>query len=118
MVDTLDDYPSPALSTRLMRRILGLVTGPPRAYALRTMLMLIDTREPPPREPEPRPRRTWPVIVIRLSWRLVAGLGFVLLSGVFPPVEAYAVLLAGCVLIGRGFAAILQSTPGLKDYHQ
>jgi hypothetical protein len=63
-------------------------------------------------------RRAWPLVVIRLSWRLVAGLAFVLLSGAFPPVEAYAVLLAGCVLIGRGLAAVVQNTPGLKDYHQ
>jgi hypothetical protein len=56
--------------------------------------------------------------VLRLSWRLVAGLGLVLLSSAFPPVEAYALLLAGCVLIGRGLGTIVQSTPGLKDYHQ
>jgi hypothetical protein len=58
------------------------------------------------------------LIVLRLSWRLVAALGLVLLSGAFPPVEAYALLLAACVLIGRGLATIVQSTPGLKDYHQ
>jgi hypothetical protein len=81
--------------------------------------MLIDTREPPPPPPpEPTPHRSWPVIVLRLSWRLVAALGLVLLSGAFPPVEAYALLLAACVLIGRGLATIVQSTPGLKDYHQ
>ena len=56
--------------------------------------------------------------VLRLSWRLVLGLGLVLLSGAFPPIEAYAVILAGCVVIGRGLASIVQSTPGLKDHHQ
>ena len=50
--------------------------------------------------------------------KVLIGLGLVLLSGVFPPVEAYAVLLAGCVVIGRGLGSIVQSTPGLKDHHQ
>lgn len=87
--------------------------------------MLIDTREPsppppppPPRAGEPGRRRSWPGVVFRLSWRLIAGLGLVLLSGVFPPLEAYAVLLAACVVIGRGLGSIVQSTPGLKDHHQ
>jgi hypothetical protein len=80
--------------------------------------MLIDTREPPPPPGEPTRRRGWPGIVLRLTWRLFAALAVVLLSGVFPPIESYAVLLAGCVLIGRGLGAIVQSTPGLKDHHQ
>jgi hypothetical protein len=82
------------------------------------MLLLIDTHEPPPSPPPARRTRTWPITVLRLSWRLVAGLGLVLLSGAFPPVEAYALLLAACVLIGRGFGTIVQSTPGLKDHRQ
>lgn len=84
------------------------------------MLMLIDTREPPPppSPAEPRRPRAWPVIVLRLSWRLLAGLALVLVSSAFPPVEAYALLIAACVLIGRGFAAIVRHSPGLKDYHQ
>lgn len=82
------------------------------------MLMLIDTRESPHSRPEPRRSRNWPAVVLRLTWRLAAGLGLLLLSGAFPPIEAYAVLLAACVLIGRGLAAIVQRTPGLKDYHQ
>jgi hypothetical protein len=56
--------------------------------------------------------------VLRLSWRLLAALALVLLSGAFPPVEAYALLLAACVLIGRGLAVLVQSTHGLEDYHQ
>jgi hypothetical protein len=83
------------------------------------VFMLIDTREPPtPPAGEPARRRSWPGVVFRLSWRLIVGLGLVLLSGVFPPVEAYAVLLAGCVVIGRGLGSIVQSTPGLEDHHQ
>jgi hypothetical protein len=84
------------------------------------MLMLIDTRQEPPAplSPEPREPRRWPWVLLRMSWRLLAGLGLVLLSGAFPPVEAYALLVAACVLIGRGFAAIVQSTSGLEDYKQ
>jgi hypothetical protein len=82
------------------------------------MLMLIDTRPPPPLPPTPSQSRTWPRTVLRLSWRLLAALALVLLSGAFPPVEAYALLLAACVLIGRGLATIVQSTNGLEDYRQ
>jgi hypothetical protein len=56
--------------------------------------------------------------LLRRSWRLVLALGLVLLSGAFSPVEAYALLLAGCVLIGRGLGAVVQSTPGLKHHRQ
>jgi membrane protein DedA with SNARE-associated domain len=80
--------------------------------------MLIDVHQPPRLPPQPTDRRTWPATLLRLSWRLVAGLGLLLLSSAFPPIEAYALLLAACVLIGRGLATIVQSTPGLKDYHQ
>jgi hypothetical protein len=82
------------------------------------VLMMIDTREPPPSQREPRQRPTWPIAVLRLTWRLAAGLGLLLLAGVFPPIEAYALVLAAFVLIGRGFATIVQGTPGLRDYHQ
>ncbi len=81
--------------------------------------MLIDTREPPPpADGGPARPRSWPATAVRLTWRLLAGLGLILISGAFPPVEAYAVLLAGCVLIGRGLGTIVQSTPGLKDHRQ
>ncbi len=77
--------------------------------------MLIDTRTGVP-SPESEPPRVWPMEVLRLSWRLVLALGLVLLSSAFPPVEAYALLLASCVLIGRGLGAIVQAIPGVKDH--
>lgn len=81
-------------------------------------MLLIESREPAPLEPEPGRRRNWPLLALRLSWRLVCGLGLVLLSGAFAPVEAYALILAACVLIGRGLAGVVQGTGGLGDYHQ
>lgn len=81
-------------------------------------MLLIDTHQPPPPPPAPRPRRTWLGTILRMSWRLLAALALILLSGAFAPIEAYALLVAACVLIGRGLAVIVQSTPGLKDYHQ
>jgi hypothetical protein len=81
-------------------------------------LLLIETREPPPPAPELGPRRVWPLVLLRLSWRLVAGIALLVLSGAFPPLEAYALILAACVLIGRGVLSIMQCTSGLKDYHQ
>ena len=80
--------------------------------------MLIETHEPPPESPQGKPRPSWPLALLRLSWRLVFGLVLVLVSGTFPPLEAYAVLLAACVLIGRGLATIVHATPGLKDHRQ
>jgi hypothetical protein len=58
------------------------------------------------------------LILLRLTWRLIAGLGLVLLSTAFAPVEAYALILAGCVLIGRGLGRIMPGTAGLKDHRQ
>jgi hypothetical protein len=55
--------------------------------------------------------------IARLSWRLVLGLTLTLLSGLFSPVEAYALLLAACVVIGRGFS-VVSGAPGLKDHRQ
>jgi hypothetical protein len=80
--------------------------------------MLIDPHEEALPSPEPKPPRAWPKEILRLSWRLVFGLALALLSGLFPPVEAYALLLAACVLIGRGLGSIGQSTAGLKDHRQ
>jgi hypothetical protein len=81
-------------------------------------VLLIETREPLRPAPEPRPPRTWPLSLVRLLWRFLAGVGLLLLSGAFPPVEAYALILAACVLIGRGLGTLAQSTTGLKDYRQ
>jgi hypothetical protein len=80
--------------------------------------MLIDTHGPALPCPESKPSGAWPMEMLRLSWRLVLGLALVLVSGPFPPVEAYALLLAACVLIGRGLGVIVQSTLGLKDHRQ
>jgi hypothetical protein len=44
---------------------------------------------------------------LRLSWRLAGGFTLVVVSGAFPPIEAYALIVAGCVLIGRGLACIV-----------
>lgn len=89
-------------------------------YAGDAVLLLIDSHEPalPPPECEPERPRGWPTVLLALTWRLLLGLGLVLLSGLFPPLEAYAVLLAACVLIGRGLGAVVQSTPGLRDHRQ
>jgi hypothetical protein len=56
--------------------------------------------------------------LLRLTWRFAAGLGLVLLSGAFAPVEEYALLLAACVLVGRGLCVAVQAPPGLKDHRQ
>jgi hypothetical protein len=83
------------------------------------MLLLIGSGSPPPEPPEPDPAPPdWPRELLSRSWRLLAGLGLALLSSAFPPIEAYALLLAACVLIGRGLGHIVQGTPGLKDHRQ
>jgi hypothetical protein len=86
---------------------------------MRSVLMLIETRDPSPPSPQPgRGRPTWPLTLLRLSWRLLAGVGLVLLSSAFPPIEAYGLLIAACVLIARGLGTIVQSTTGLQDHRQ
>jgi hypothetical protein len=52
---------------------------------------------------------------VRLSWRLVAGLAVLLLSSAFTPVEAYALIIAACVLIARGLAVVVLSLPDVSD---
>jgi hypothetical protein len=86
------------------------------------MLLLIDTREPlfPP-EPDPTPRRRFrlgQLRALRPLLPLAVGLLLLVVSGAFPPVAAYVVILAACVFIGRGLCSFIRSTPGLKDHRQ
>lgn len=79
------------------------------------MLLLAGNRDPRPSARRPAARRTWPVTALRLSWRLVAGMVLLLLSSAFPPVEGYALIIAACILIARGLAAVVLSLPDLTD---
>jgi hypothetical protein len=79
------------------------------------MLLLAGNRDPRPSARPPAPRRTWPVTALRLTWRLAAGMVLLLLSSAFSPVEAYALIIAACVLIARGLAAVVLSLPDLTD---
>jgi hypothetical protein len=87
--------------------------------------MLIDTRDPPPLPPDPdgpgRRRLNIPWGKLGPLYRMLGGLGLLVLSGVFPPVEAYFLILAACVLIGRGVGSLARQTGGLtgmKDHRQ
>src|SRR5205823_2095482 len=84
------------------------------------MLLIGENPEPQPPAgvPVPVQRRTWPVTALRLSWRLVAGLALLLVSSAFPPVEAYALIIAACVLLARGLAVVVLSLPDLTDHHR
>ncbi len=81
-------------------------------------LMLIDTRDhrpPPPPPDKGRPERSWPVRPMLL---IVAGIVALVVSGAFPPLPAYGLLLVACGLIGRGFATLLPFSYGLKQHRQ
>ena len=86
--------------------------------------MLIDTREPPPRPPGEDPEhRRWSIPWSSLGplWRMLGGLALLLVSAPFPPVESYALILAACVLIARGFGSLIDRAGGLggmRDYRQ
>jgi hypothetical protein len=80
------------------------------------MLLIGENREPQPPAGLPVQRRTWPITALRLSWRLAAGLALLLVSSAFPPVEAYALIIAACVLIARGLAVVVLSLPDLTDH--
>jgi hypothetical protein len=84
--------------------------------------MLVSSHDPPPPPPPessgPGRRRSWHLGEFRRLWLLPAGLGVALLSSVFSPIPAYALILVACVLIGRGLGGVVRNTPGLKDYRQ
>ena len=82
------------------------------------MLLLAGNRPPRPPARPPAPRRTWPATALRLSWRLVAGIALLLLSSRFPPVEAYALIIAACVLVARGLAVVVLSLPDISDHRR
>ena len=87
------------------------------AYRYGTMLLVSENREPrPPAGVPDSPRRTWPLTVLKLSWRLVAGLALLLASSAFTPVEAYALIVAACILIARGLAVVVLSVPDLSGH--
>jgi hypothetical protein len=86
--------------------------------------MLIDTREPPPEPPErpqpPQPpaRESWWAADLRSLLLMVGGLVLVLVAGAFSPVVAYVLIVAACVLVGRGLSTFFRGQPGLKDFRQ
>ena len=82
------------------------------------MLLLGDNREPQPPGRAPALRRTWALTALRLSWRLVVGLALLLVSSAFTPVEAYALIVAACVLIARGLAVVVLDLPDLTDHRR
>lgn len=82
------------------------------------MLLLAGNRPPRPPATPPEPRRTWPATTLRLSWRLVAGIALLLLSSRFAPVEAYALIIAACVLVARGLAVVVLSLPDISDHRR
>lgn len=75
------------------------------------MLLIGENRDPQPPAGLRVSSRTWPMTALRLSWRLVGGLALLLVSSAFPPVEAYALIIAACVLIARGLAVVVLSLP-------
>lgn len=75
------------------------------------MLLLADNRAP--RSPGLRP--TWRLTALRLSWRLAVGMALLLVSSAFTPVEAYALIIAACVLIARGLAIVVLDLPDLTE---
>lgn len=82
------------------------------------MLLIGENRDPRPAARPPVARRTWPMTAARLSWRLAAGLALLLISSAFEPVEAYALIIAACVLIARGLAVVVLSLPDLTDHRR
>jgi hypothetical protein len=78
------------------------------------MLLLADNRDPR----SPAARLTWPLTALRLSWRVVVGVALLLVSGAFTPVEAYALIIAACVLIARGLAVVVLELPDLTDHRR
>jgi hypothetical protein len=82
------------------------------------MLLISEDRNPRPLTRPPVARRTWPATALRLSWRLVCGLVLLLVSSAFTPVEAYALIIAACVLIARGLAVVVLSLPDLTDHRR
>jgi hypothetical protein len=60
----------------------------------------------------------WPLTALRLAWRLAVGLALLLASSAFTPVEAYALIIAACVLIARGLAVLLLKLPDVTDHRR
>jgi hypothetical protein len=67
--------------------------------------------------PESRPRRRKRT-GLRPVLLLLEGLVLLLLSGVFPPLPGYILILGACVCIGRAPLALVPSSRGLQDHRQ
>ncbi len=86
------------------------------------MLLLIDTREPPP-EPDPdepagrrRPRTT--LAELRPVINLVIGLALALAAAAFPPPAAFILLAGALIEIGRALNGIGLSATGMREHRQ
>ncbi len=86
------------------------------------MLLLIDTREPPP-EPDPdesdgrrRPRIT--LSELRPAINLVIGLALALAAADFPPPAAFILLAGACIEFGRALNGIGGSPTGMREHRQ
>jgi hypothetical protein len=79
----------------------------------------IDTHEYSlePEPPAPRRRRGW-IGGLRPLLLLIEGLGLLLLSGAFPPLPGYIMILGACVCIGRVPLALVSNSRGLQDHRQ
>jgi hypothetical protein len=79
------------------------------------MLMLIDTRNPPPSRPEKRP--AW-----EPNWRLwawvAATLGLFVAAGSTPGIVSYVLVLGAVASACRAVTVILPPLDGLRDYRQ